>query len=1335
MATVVLSAAGSAIGSSIGGSVLGLSTAAVGQFAGAVVGRTIDQRLLGRGGEPVESGKVTRLRLSGAGEGDAISQVFGRMRVSGQVIWATHFKEDLTITPGSSGGKGAPKPPTPEQRDYSYSISLAVALCEGRISSVGRVWADGREIQKSLLNMRVYQGTRSQLPDPKMEAVEGAGNVPAYRGTAYVVIEDLDLAPYGDRVPQFNFEVSRPRQQGMPGHEIDPTYALRGVAMLPGSGEYALASSTVIMDSGFGSSTLANINSNTGRADFTSSLDEMRLELPACRATSLIVSWFGDDLRCGACRIRPKIEQAAFDAVNMPWQVAGLMRKTAQTVVRDGQGRKVFGGTPTDASVIEAIRELRSQGQEVMYYPFMLMEQLAGNDLPNPYGGGTGQPAVPWRGRITLSKAPGQPGSPDGTDAARAQVAAFFGTARASDFAVSGPEEQPAVAGSLPWFFGYAGPVKVSPVSYRGPDEWGYRRFILHQAALCKAAGGVESFCIGSEMRGLTRIRGDGNSFPAVAELMALAGEVRQLLGPGVKISYAADWSEYFGYQPEDGSGDRFFNLDPLWADSNIDFIGIDNYMPMSDWRDGEDHADAHWDTVYDLDYLQSNIEGGEGYDWYYASAEDARAQIRTPITDGAGEPWIWRYKDIRNWWMNRHHDRVGGQRRATPSPWVPQSKPIRFTEFGCAAVDKGTNQPNRFYDAKSSESGLPRFSTGGRDELIQVQYLRAMLGYWNNPAKNPRSAVYGGPMLDMGHSYAWAWDARPFPYFPNNRGLWLDGENYARGHWLNGRMSARSLASVVEEICDKSDLHHLDTSKLHGLVRGYSVDQISDARSAIQPLMLCAGFDAVERAGRLQFRNRNGKATATITQDQMVRDPENESVIDMARGGATELPGRVRLRFVDSDGAFEASAEEATLPDETSRGISHSEIPVCLTRAEARQTVERWLAEARVSNDAIRLSLPPSRLEIGVGDVLALQEAGGTGRFRVDRVEQMGNAQNIEAVRVETESYHPVEIDEMPPVAARIEAPVPVSPLFMDLPLMTGEEVPHAPHVAVSAKPWPGSAVIYASDTDANYQLNQIISGPTQIGITQSALPACQSGLVDHGPDLVVKMRFGAMESIVEDALLGGGNLCAIGDGTPDGWELFQFRDAELIAKNTYALRHRLRGQLGTERAGRRGWPAGSFLVRLDGSAVQIGLSEGKRGVARHYRIGPGDRPPDDPSYRHGVLAFQGIGLRPFSPVHLRASRMAGGDIHYGWIRRSRIDGDSWDTLEVPLGEESEQYLLRILQGGTVLREEIVAHPSWIYGASEQTSDGISGDFEIAVAQVSARFGAGIFARLPQTI
>jgi hypothetical protein len=122
---------------------------------------------------------------------------------------------------------------------------------------------------------------------------------------------------------------------------------------------------------------------------------------------------------------------------------------------------------------------------------------------------------------------------------------------------------------------------------------------------------------------------------------------------------------------------------------------------------------------------------------------------VRTPIADGAaGKPWVFRYKDLRASWENQHINRPGGVESATPTAWVPQSKPIWFTELSCPAVDRGTNQPNVFFDPKSSESFLPYFSRGWRDDAIQRAYLEATYLWWGEPANNPVSSVYGQRMV-----------------------------------------------------------------------------------------------------------------------------------------------------------------------------------------------------------------------------------------------------------------------------------------------------------------------------------------------------------------------------------------------------------------------------------------------------------------------------------------------------------------------------------------------------------------------------------------------------------
>lgn len=1291
MATLVLSAAGAAVGGAFSGSVLGVTGAMVGRAVGATIGQGIDQRLLGGGAQAVETGRIDRYRIRGAGEGTVLPRLFGRMRVPGQVIWATRYVETAQTSGG--GGKGTARQPSVTQ--YSYSVSLALALCEGPILRVGRIWADGEEIAKSDLSIRVYPGDATQLPDPRIEAVEGAGQAPAFRGTAYIVIEDLDLSRFGNRVPQFNFEVVRLAE---PDGAASPPLAkmIRAVALIPGSGEYALDPAVAIGSAGPGQAVALNEHTARGQSDFAAALEDLTEELPNCRSVSLVVSWFGDDLRCGACSLRPLAEPGGVDATGQAWSVAGLDRAAAGTVP-DLDGQAVYGGTPSDGSVIAAIQALRVAGQSVVYYPFVLMTQLAGNGVPDPWGGAE-QAALPWRGRITLSAAPGQVGSPDGSAVAEAEIDAFFGAARASDFAI-GP----------------------TGVSYAGPPDWGYRRFVLHQAALCAAAGGVGAFCLGSELRPLTCLRGADGRFPFVEGLRDLAGEVRALLGPEVKLGYAADWTEYGAYVPQDGSGDVLFPLDALWADPRVDFIGIDAYAPLADWRDGADHADAAAGVIHDRAYLQGNVEGGEGYDWFYPHPADRAAQRRVPIRDTAhGEDWVFRPKDLRGWWQAAHHPRHGGVRADAPTAWVPGSKPIWLTEIGCPAVDKGANAPNRFYDPKSSESALPDYSSGARDDLIQQRALKAMLAYWQD--NNATSPLDGRAMIDLDRIHVWAWDARPWPVFPSG-GVWGDAANYERGHWLTGRVTAQELGDVIAAICARAGIAACDVSQVHGLVRGYLADDLRSARAHLQSLVVAHGLDAVERDGKLVFRSRRVEAPVVIPARDLVAGDDAGADVMQDRADPGDVPDRVVVDFIAGDGSFDTRSVAAFRDGGGPDQVEKLGLPLALTEAEGRYLAERALTEMGSGRDGLRFGVAPSRADLRPGQVMMLD--GVVGLHRIERIED-GLDRQITAVRI-TEAVHGAsDLVASPALGARFVPALPVLPLFLDLPLMTGSERPEAPHLALAAQPWPGSVAVYAADQPTGFSLEMLQHVPAVVGVTETPLYRADPARVDRGAGLSVRLIRGALEAVEDAALLAGANLFAIGDGTPGGWELFQARDVVLQGDGTYALSHRLRGRFGSDVEMGDPLPPGSYVVKLGPEVVQLDLTPAQIGHQRHYRIGPSAKPYDHTSYTAAVHAFEGRGLRPLRPCHLRTSPV-GPDLEIRFARRGRIGADRWDLPDIPLGEAQEAYVLWVeTQAGQVLRRVDLTEPRWIYDAAAQAADGGAAGKVIAVAQMSDSHGLG---------
>jgi hypothetical protein len=224
--------------------------------------------------------------------------------------------------------------------------------------------------------------------------------------------------------------------------------------------------------------------------------------------------------------------------------------------------------------------------------------------------------------------------------------------------------------------------------------------------------------------------------------------------------------------------------------------------------------------TIYSGAYLQANIEGGEGYAWYYYDSASGGVgldplgsdrQCTLPEGDrltqsrNAFSPnqQLLARKALRWWWNNPHravYDTGDGQGWVPHGPatqWTPQSKSIVFAEYGFATVDRCTNQPNVFFDAKSSESATPFWSVWQgpygaawlpqRDDRLADMALQAVHDYWGATTNNEISDA-GAPMIFTPFCCAWNWDARPFPTLPLAANVWSDGGNWATGNWIAGK-------------------------------------------------------------------------------------------------------------------------------------------------------------------------------------------------------------------------------------------------------------------------------------------------------------------------------------------------------------------------------------------------------------------------------------------------------------------------------------------------------------------------------------------------------------------
>jgi hypothetical protein len=143
------------------------------------------------------------LHMQGSSYGVFLKRFWGKIRFAGTCIWQTDQQQH---NGGGKGGKGQPS-------QQSFTASFDIALCETQVAKLTRFWAAGRlnydfsQPNGPKIPFTLYDGNATQLTDPTEEAVEGAGNVPAYRGISRVVFHDWDMTQFGNTLPQLSFEV------------------------------------------------------------------------------------------------------------------------------------------------------------------------------------------------------------------------------------------------------------------------------------------------------------------------------------------------------------------------------------------------------------------------------------------------------------------------------------------------------------------------------------------------------------------------------------------------------------------------------------------------------------------------------------------------------------------------------------------------------------------------------------------------------------------------------------------------------------------------------------------------------------------------------------------------------------------------------------------------------------------------------------------------------------------------------------------------------------------------------------------------------------------------
>lgn len=1221
MAQIVLTAASNAAASHFG---LNSFTSFALKTGSQFIGQAIDNAVFGSGNRVIPVGRrLEDLAVQSSAYGQMIPIIYGTSRVAGNVIWSRPINEEV-VTTDQGGGKGGGGGGVSTE-SYLYSVSLGIAICEGEIDDIVRVWADTKIIDPSFGEYRLYKGTEDQLVDPFIESFEGINSTPAYRGIAYVVIEDFPLEDYGNRIPNFLFEVVRKARLEDETDAVE--HLINSMVMIPGSGEFVYDTVVQTKQQGQdiggqwaqqGSATLINQNNRSNKADALVALDQMAADCPNVEWVSVVVGWFGDDLDAANCLILPGVEFDNINTIPDSWAVGTFNRGNAYQISQDGDGNPVYGGTISDDSLLRYLDELADRGYNVMFYPLFFM------DTANK----------PWRGRLTGSAA---------------DVASFF--------------------------------TKTN----------GYNAYITHYANLVKDK--VGAFIIGSELIGLTSVQAADDSFPAVDALVSLASTVKGIVGSGVKVSYAADWSEYHH------TNGGWYHLDPLLASSSIDFIGIDAYFPLTD---------APQDRSYEVQPLIDGWTSGEGYDWVYT---DANRTIKDHSLQAA---YAW--KNIDWWWRNNHVNPD-----MTSTAWVPESKKIWFTEYGFPSVDGASNQPNVFYDPNSSESAFPYHSKGRVDLRAQRVAIEATEKQWA-----------GSSMIER--LFLWTWDARPYPFWPQLQEVWSDYGLWEFGHWVQGKIATSSLKAIVADLCEKGGLtsSQYDVSRLTALVDGYVINTQDSVTRSIELLQLAYFFDAVETDGILHFIPRETQSSLiTIAEEKLLpldtgRGSETRSNLSIEREYEVNLPQKIDVNYINRLRDFQVGNQHAQRLVTQARDQQQVNLAIIMSDQQAKHIADVLLFTRWVERQRFRLQLGTEYLYLEPGDVITVAIAGFMHQLRIQTIRMTAiNRFEIEGVAQDSSVYdiHYQGGNAVIDSSNITVNAIPDTELFIvDIPSLPTDPVEQGViryGAGGLAQGWRGSVLYRSDDNGTSYQQTEQLNIPAIMGTAITVLANGVQNIFDNSQTVNIVIRSGSLSSASTLAVLNGANLALLGE------ELIQFTTASLVGNYEYQLSGLLRGRFNTE-SFMSSHIAGERFILLDNRLEKDTPLLATRTQSRLYKavtVGGTLGATAAESF-----TWQAKNLQPYSPVHIRGSRDAGGNLLIDWIRRARVNGQLMDGVEVALDEISEAYEVDIMDGETVIRTISSNTQNTSYSASDQTNDwgGVQSSISVRIYQISSLVGRG---------
>lgn len=514
--------------------------------------------------------------------------------------------------------------------------------------------------------------------------------------------------------------------------------------------------------------------------------------------------------------------------------------------------------------------------------------------------------------------------------------------------------------------------------------------------------------------------------------------------------------------------------------------------------------------------------------------------------------------------------------------------------------------------------------------------------------------------------------------------------------------ISPTTLSAIVSAKCLHSNLlsnGDIDVTQLTDAVRGYVDSSIGSIRGTLEPLQLAWPFDVRQHGYKLQFVRRGGSYGTVIEAGDLDARGSAESPgveVTVSREMNQQLPRRITVRHTDIDNEYGVGEQYAERLNTDSVNENTHDLAIVMTSGECAAVADILLYMNWMERSDISFSLPATYSQIEPADVVLLPIAGSWASVRVvscnyttdERIEIAGKYANPAA-------YVSTVVGSAPVVTGQttINLAGRSSYVLLDVPMMhTTQADPSFLASMYGNDTWEGGVLLRSDDSGTTWFDLQAFGQPGgTVATASTAIGVVDSRTWDAASVLSVTTLHGDLYSATAEAVLNGANHFAYGaDGR---WEIVGVQNCVLVSANTYTLTNMLRGRYGTEWA-MSTHQVGDKLVLLGAEDVTaIGMSAATIGASRIYRGVTLDQ--DISTDVDFPFTYQGVNLKPLSPVHLTGARAVGSyDWVFTWVRRSRTDPEWRDNVDVSLGETSEAYELVVYSDSsfTVVKRTITA-------------------------------------------